>query len=69
MLRRWPALTRYLDDARVCLSSNAAERALRCVPLHRKAWLFCGSDRGGGRAAVLYSLIQNAKLNYVGPKT
>ncbi len=65
MLRRWPAFTLFLDDGRVCLSNNAAERALRCVPLGRKAWLFCGSDRGGDRAAVLYTLIQTAKLNNV----
>ena len=68
MLRRWPAFTRFLEDGRVCLSNNAAERALRCVPLGRKAWLFCGSDRGGERAAVLYTLIQTAKLNGVDPQ-
>jgi hypothetical protein len=68
MLRRWQAFTRFLDDGRVCLSNNAAERALRCVPLGRKAWLFCGSDRGGERAAVLYTLIQTAKLNNVDPQ-
>ena len=68
MLRRWPAFTRFLDDGRVCLSNNAAERALRCVPLGRKAWLFCGSDRGGDRAAVLYTLIQSAKLNDIDPQ-
>lgn len=68
MLRRWPAFTCFLDDGRVCLSNNAAERALRCVPLGRKAWLFCGSDRGGDRAAVLYTLIQSAKLNDVDPQ-
>jgi len=54
--------TRFLDDGRICISNNAAERALRCVPLGRKAWLFCGSDRGE-RAAVHYTLIQTAKLN------
>lgn len=37
MLRRWGAFTRFLDDGRVCLTNNAAERALRCVPLGRKA--------------------------------
>jgi transposase len=57
-----------LADCRVCLSNNAAERALRCVPLGRKAWLSCGSDRGGDRAAVLYTLIQTAKLNDVDPQ-
>jgi transposase len=68
MLRRWPAFTLFLADGRVCLSNNAAERALRCVPLGRKAWLFCGSDRGGDRAAVLYTLIQTARLNDVDPQ-
>lgn len=68
MLRRWDAFTRFLDDGRVCLTNNAAERALRCVPLGRKAWLFCGSDRGGQRAAVLYTLIQSARLNNVDPQ-
>jgi transposase len=68
MLRRWAAFSRFLDDGRVCISNNAAERALRCVPLGRKAWLFCGSDRGGDRAAVLYTLIQSAKLNDVDPQ-
>jgi len=68
MLRRWDAFTRFLDDGRVCLSNNAAERALRCVPLGRKAWLFCGSDRGGQRAAILYTLIQTARLNHVDPQ-
>ncbi|HQT55496.1 MAG TPA: IS66 family transposase, partial [Phenylobacterium sp.] len=46
MLRRWPSFTRFLDDGRVCLSNNAAERALRGIALGRKSWLFCGSDRG-----------------------
>jgi len=68
MLRRWVAFTRFLDDGRICLTNNAAERALRCVPLGRKAWLFCGSDRGGQRAAIIYTLIQTAKFNNVDPQ-
>jgi hypothetical protein len=68
MLKRWPAFTRLLENGRVCLSNNAAERALRGVALGRKAWLFCGSDRGGLRAAVLYTLIGTAKLNDVDPQ-
>jgi transposase len=68
MLRRWDAFTRFLDDGRVCLSNNAAERALRCVPLGRKSWLFCGSDRGGQRAAVMYTLIGSCRLNDVDPQ-
>lgn len=68
MLRRWDAFTRFLADGRVCLSNNAAERSLRCVTLGRKSWLFCGSDRGGQRAAVAYSLIQTCRLNDVDPQ-
>jgi len=45
-----------------------AERALRGIALGRKAWLFAGSDRGGQRAAVMYTLIQTAKLNDVDPQ-
>ncbi len=68
MLRRWPAFTRFLDDGRVCITNNAAERALRGITLGRKSWLFCGSDRGGQRAAVMYSLIGTAKLNNTDPQ-
>ena len=49
MLKRWTAFTRFLDDGRVCLTNNAAERALRGIAIGRKAWLFAGSDRGGER--------------------
>ncbi len=68
MLRRWTSFTRFLSDGRICLTNNAAERALRGVALGRKAWLFCGSDRGGQRAAVLYSLIVTARMNDVDPQ-
>jgi transposase len=68
MLKRIEAFTRFLDDGRICLSNNAAERALRGIALGRKAWLFAGSDRGGERAAVMYTLIQTAKLNDVDPQ-
>ncbi len=67
MLKRWDAFTRFLDDGCICLSNNAAERALRGVALGRKAWLFAGSERGGERAALMYTLIQTAKLNNVDP--
>jgi len=63
MLKRWPSFTRFLDDGRICLSNNAAERALRGIALGRKSWLFAGSDRGGRRAAAMYSLIVTAKMN------
>jgi len=68
MLKRWASFTRFLDDGRICLSNNAAERALRGLALGRKAWLFAGSDRGGQRAAFMYSLIVTAKLNDVDPQ-
>ena len=68
MLKRWAAFTRFLDDGRICLTNNAAERALRGIALGRKAWLFAGSDRGGERAALMYTLIQTARLNGVDPQ-
>jgi len=68
MLKRWPAFTRFLDDGRVCLSNNAAERALRGIALGRRAWLFAGSDRGGERAAAIDTLIATAKLNDIHPQ-
>jgi transposase len=68
MLKRWTSFTRFLEDGRICLTNNAAERALRGLALGRKAWLFAGSDRGGQRAAMLYGLIVTAKLNDVDPQ-
>ena len=65
---RWDAFTRFLDDGRICLTNNAAERALRGVALGRKSWLFAGSERGGDRAAFMYSLIVTAKMNDVDPQ-
>ena len=57
-----------LNDGRIGLTNNAAERALRGVALGRRAWLFAGSDQGGERAAAMYSLIITAKLNDVDPR-
>ena len=68
MLSRWPSFTRFLEDGRICLTNNAAERALRGAALGRKAWLFAGSERGGDRAAFMYTLIGTAKLNGVDPQ-
>jgi transposase len=68
ILKRWAAFTLFLDDGRVCLSNNAAERALRGIALGRRSWMFCGSDRGGHRAAAMYSLIVTAKMNDVDPQ-
>lgn len=68
MLKRWVAFTRFLDDGRICLTNNAAERELRGIALGRKSWLFAGSDRGGERAAVMYTLIRTARLNDIDPQ-
>ena len=62
-LSRWEALGRYCEDGRIEIDNNAAERALRCVALGRKNYLFAGSDAGGDRAAAIYSLLGTAKLN------
>lgn len=67
MLSRWSAFARFLGDGRLCMTNNAAERALRAVAVGRKNWTFAGSDRGGQRAAAIYTLVQTAKLNDVDP--
>jgi transposase len=67
-LTRWQALTRYIDDGRIEMDNNAAERALRGVSLGRKNYLFMGSDAGGERAAAIYSLVETAKLNGLDPE-
>lgn len=67
-LTRWEALTRFCDDGNIEIDNNAAERALRVVALGRKNYLFAGSDSGGERAAVIYSLIGSAKLNGLDPE-
>ncbi|MGX9182190.1 IS66 family transposase [Mesorhizobium sp. BHbdii] len=68
MLKRWAGFTRFLHDGRICLTNNAAERALRSLALGRKSWLFAGSQRGADRAAVIYTLIATARLNDVDPQ-
>ena len=67
LLRRWDRFTPFLDDGRVCLTNNTAERALRGFALGRKSWLFAGSERGAARAAAMTTLIATAKLNDVDP--
>jgi transposase len=67
-LTRWVALTRFLDDGRLCMSNNAAERAIRPLAVGRHNWTFAGSDEGGRRAAAIYTLIETAKLNDVDPQ-
>jgi transposase len=64
----WPALVRRFDDGRLALDNNPAERALRCIAIGRKNYLFVGSDAGGRRAAAIYSLIETAKLNGLNPQ-
>ncbi len=66
-LNAWDALVRFLDDGRLCMSNNAAERAMRPVATGRRNWTFAGSDEGGRRAAAIYTLIETAKLNDVDP--
>lgn len=67
-LTRWSALSRYVEDGRLEVDNNAAERSLRGIAVGRKNWLFAGSDQGGHRAATIYSLIETAKLNGVDPE-
>jgi transposase len=68
MLKRWQTFSRFLTDGRIDLTNNAAERALRGIALGRKSWLFAGSDRGGERAAAVFTVIQTCKLNDVDPQ-
>ncbi|EYR82707.1 MULTISPECIES: IS66 family transposase [unclassified Shinella] len=68
ILSRWTDFARYADDGRICMTNNAAERALRGVACGRKSWLFAGSDRGADRAAIMLTLIMTARLNDVDPK-
>ena len=67
-LNQWQALTRYLDDGGIEIDNSVAERSLRGVALGRKNYMFLGSDRGGERAATMYSLMETAKLNGVNPE-
>jgi transposase len=62
-LKRWGALTRFLDDPAVPIDNNWIENRIRPVALGRSNWLFAGSLRGGQRAAAVMSLIQSARLN------
>ena len=62
-LKRWVALTRYLDDARLPIDNNLIERQIRPIAVGRRNWMFAGSLRAGKRAAAVMSLIQSARLN------
>ena len=68
LLRRWEDFTRFLEDGRICLTNNTAERALRGFALGRKSWLFAGSERGAERAAAMVTLLETAKLNDIDPQ-
>jgi transposase len=68
MLKRWDGFALFLEDGRVCLTNNAAERALRGLALGRRNWTFAGSQRGAERAAVMLTLITTCRLNDVDPK-
>jgi hypothetical protein len=68
MLKQWDRFADFINDGRVCLANNAAERALRGFALGRKSWLFAGSDRGAERAAIVTTRIMTAKLNDVDPQ-
>ena len=68
MLRRWGDFARFLDDGRICLTNNCAERALRGIALGRRNWTFAGSQRGADRAAIMLTMITTCRLNDVDPK-
>ena len=67
-LSRWDALTRYIGDGRLAIDNNAAERSIRGIALTRKNFLFLGSDEGGRRAAIFYTVIESARLNDLDPE-
>jgi len=64
---RWPAFVRYLEDGRIEIDNNRSERAIRDAVIGRKNWLFAGSDAGGRRAAIIYSVLATCKENGVEP--
>jgi transposase len=68
MLRRWGDFARFLDDGRICLTNNCAERALRGIALGRRNWTFAGSQRGADRTAIMLTMITTCRLNDVDPK-
>jgi len=67
-LTRLKRLRPYLDDGRLSIDNNAAERGMRSIALGRKNWLFAASERGGKSAAIAYTLIETAKLYGVDPQ-
>ena len=67
-LTRWDALMLYTSDGRIGIDNNPAERSLRGIAVTRKNFLFLGSETGGERAAVLYTILETAKLNGLNPE-
>lgn len=67
-MKLWPALLRFLDDGRLEIDNNIAERAIRSIAIGRRNWLFAGSKVGGERAAAIYSVIETCKANRVDPQ-
>ena len=67
-LTLWEALGRFTLDGRLEMTNNAAERAIRPLTLGRRNWTFLGSDTGGARAAVFFTIVQTCRLNGVNPE-
>ena len=67
-LNRWPSFCRFLEDGRVAIDNNPAERAMRPIGIGRKNWLFTGNDAGGETLAKAMTLIESAKLNGLNPQ-
>lgn len=67
-LRHWEALVRYTEDGCLEIDNNAAERSIRGMGVGRRNYLFFGSDSGGERAAIIYSLVESCKLNHIDPQ-
>jgi len=67
-LNRWEALCRYTKDGRLEIDNNIAERSIRGMGVGRRNFLFFGSDSGGERAAIIYSLVESCKLNNIDPQ-
>ena len=68
-LNRWPSFTLFLDDGRVAIDNNPAERAMRPIGVGRKNWLFAGSDSGGETLARAMTIIESAKMNGLNPQS
>ncbi|MGH7106600.1 MAG: IS66 family transposase [Acetobacteraceae bacterium] len=67
-LNRWAALCAYTEDGRLEIDNSIAERSIRGMGIGRRNYLFFGSDSGGERAAIIYSLIESCKLNHIDPQ-